>query len=75
MPGETLDDADIVSCCGVPTDKEKLGGDTLTPDGGVVVICALPENPFSPFIEMIADCVPPGAITTVAGCVDKEKSG
>lgn len=74
-PGETLEAAETVSCCGALSDKEKLLGETLTPEGAEVVISALPEKPFLPVIETDADCVPPGAMTTVAGCVDTVKSG
>jgi len=45
------------------------------PDDGVTVTWTLLENPLVPLTEICADCVPAGAITTVAGCVDSEKSG
>jgi len=66
-PAEMLETADIVSCWAAPTVKEKLLGDTLTPDGGVALTCTLPEKPFMPLAESWADCVPLAAITRVAG--------
>jgi hypothetical protein len=72
---EALEVAETMSCSGAPGESEKLLGDTLTPNGGVDVICTAFENPFSPVTEICADCVPPGVITIVAGCKDKEKSG
>src|ERR1700723_2561914 len=74
-PAETLEAADIVSCWGIPTVREKLFGDTLMPDGGVAVTCTLLENPSVPLTETWADCVPLAAITRIAGCADNEKSG
>lgn len=37
VPGERLAAAEIVTCAGVPTETEKLLGETVMPDGGVVV--------------------------------------
>ena len=67
VPGERFAAADTVTGTGVPGVTEKLLGETVIPDGGVAFTCTLPVSPFFPVAEIWIDCVPPGAITRVAG--------
>ena len=75
VPLAALEPADIITCCGASIDSEKLLGEALKPDGSVAVTCTLPVNPFTPVTETWTDSDAPGAISTVVGCVDIEKSG